>query len=159
MKPSHFMELEMIRLVDMEQRMLRSINRASSRNARRCLMLLLPVAFAVGCALNQPPAEEEPIAVRPGGAVLVVRNRSWSTMHLYLLVAGQRFSLGMVTSQSERSFEIPPTAFANERDLVFMADPVGSVLAYVSDPILVQPGNRVRWTLQKRLSQSSVFIY
>lgn len=149
----------MIRRVDIEPRMFRSINRASSRRAWRCLMLLLPVAFSVGCALNQPPAEEELIAVKPGSAVLVVRNRSWSTMHLYLLAAGQRFSLGMVTSQSERSFEIPPTAFANERDLVFMADPVGSALAYMSDPILVQPGNRVRWTLQTRLSQSSISIY
>lgn len=97
--------------------------------------------------------------MKPGGAVLVVRNYNWSTMHVYLLAAGQRFSLGMVTPQSEVSFEIPPTAFANERDLVFMADPVGSSLAVVSDPILVQPGNLVRWTLQKTLSHSDISIF
>lgn len=112
-----------------------------------------------GCALKRPPAGPEAVELKSGTALLVVRNQNWSDVHLYVLAAGQRFSLGMVTSQSERSFEIPATAFASQRDLVFLADPVGSTLAYVSDPLLVHPGDRVKWTLQMQLSQSSIFIY
>lgn len=64
----------------------------------------------------------------------------------------------MVTSQNSEVFELPRSALASDRDIVFIADPIGSVVAFVSDPVLVQPGDQVRWTIQNRLRHSSVFV-
>lgn len=79
-------------------------------------------------------------------------------MHVYVMTAGQRWSLGIVTSQSTQTFELPDGVFAAARDVVFLADPVGSVLAFHSDPVLLRPGDRVEWLLQNRLAQSSISV-
>lgn len=123
------------------------------------LVALLGLA-GVGCASSRAGAGSagEP-SPDPDTAVLEVHNRNWQDMHIYVLAGGQRWSLGMVTSQSERTFDVPDGVFGSAGDIIFLADPVGSVIALHSDPVLLEPGDRVQWTLQNRLSHSSLFVH
>lgn len=127
----------------------------TGRLAMPALLGVLPLA---GCATAGGGSAGEEVP-DPGPAVVEVSNLNWQTMHVYVLAAGQRWSLGMVTSQSTHAFELPDGVFAAGRDIVFLADPIGSSLVYRSDPILLAPGDRVRWTLHNRLSQSGIFVY
>jgi len=114
------------------------------------LLVLVPVA----CATGNPPA-----AGGLGGPVTVeVRNHNWLDVHAYVVGAGQRFSLGLVTSNDEQRFTVPSTALSSSRSLVFIALPVGSRLGYVSDEVYVEPGDAVLWTIQNNLALSTVSI-
>lgn len=130
--------------------------RRALRTALVAPLLLFPWLNACATAGGRP-ASEGP-ASEPEPAVVEVTNLNWQTMHVYVLAAGQRWSLGMVTSQSTRDFELPDGVFAAGRDVVFLADPIGSVLAYHSDPVLLEPGDRVQWTLHNRLSHSGILV-
>lgn len=119
--------------------------------------VVLLVALASGCAAVRG-GDDEQQASRETDVTVEVVNQNWQDMHVYVLASGQRRSLGMVTSQNSELFELPRSALAADRDIVFIADPIGSVVAFVSDPVLVQPGDQVRWTIQNRLRHSSVFV-
>lgn len=119
--------------------------------------VVLLVALASGCAAVRGGDDEQP-SPRETDVTVEVVNQNWQDMHVYVLASGQRRSLGMVTSQNSEVFELPRSALASDRDIVFIADPIGSVVAFVSDPVLVQPGDQVRWTIQNRLRHSSVFV-
>ncbi len=119
----------------------------------------LVLGFAVlggGCATGG--GAERP-ADQPDTATVYVQNHNWSDMHLYVFAGGQRFSLGLVTSNTRREFELPRTTFTAAQNLVFIADPIGSVVAYVSDDVYVQPGDRVEWTIQNNLAHSSISVF
>lgn len=90
--------------------------------------------------------------------MLEVTNHNWQDMHIYVQASGQRWSLGLVTTNSARSFELPRGVFASGRDVVLVADPIGSNVPYHSDPVLLEPGDRVEWRLENRLSQSRLFV-
>ena len=123
----------------------------------RVVTVVLVLALVSGCAAVRGGDEDGPSPEEDQVTIEVV-NQNWQDMHVYVLASGQRRSLGMVTSQNSEVFELPRGALAADRDIVFIADPVGSVVAFVSDPVLVQPGDQVRWTIQNRLRHSSVFV-
>lgn len=114
------------------------------------LLALVPIACATG---NPPPAGELDVPV-----TVEVRNRNWLDVHAYVVGAGQRFSLGLVTSNDEQEFTVPRIAMSSARDLVFIALPVGSRVGYVSEGLYVEPGDHVVWTIQNNLAQSSLSI-
>ncbi len=118
------------------------------------LLALVPAA----CATAGGSATSEGVD-RPEEAVVEVTNYNWSDIHAYVFAGGQRFSLGLVTSQGTREFTLSRSVLSGTRDLVFVADPIGSVLAYVSDGVYVQPGDRVTWTVHNNLAQSSVSVF
>lgn len=120
------------------------------------LALLAVLTACVGGRGGGPEAER----TRAGAETVSVEvtNYNWRDMHVYVLAAGQRFSLGIVATQRSEMYELPPGVLAADRELVLMADPVGSSLAYLSEPILVQAGDVVEWRLQNRLPQSGIFV-
>jgi len=115
------------------------------------LLALAPLA----CATTGPPPPDgrldAPVTVR-------VRNYNWLDVHAYVHGAGQRHSLGLVTSNDEQRFTIPRSALSSNRALVFIALPVGSRVGYVSDDLYVEPGDEVVWTIQNNLAQSTLSI-
>lgn len=127
--------------------------------ARGTTLIPAVAILLTACASAGGSESEPPVRAGEGEAVVRVQNLNWSTVHVYVLAGGQRHSLGMVTSTGEETFAIPRGAFATSRELVFLADPVGNVVAYMSDPVLVQPGDRVEWTIHNNLSQSSISVF
>lgn len=126
----------------------------------RSTLLLAGLFLATACAAtsrgpeNGPPRasyESDPVTVQ-------IENHAWSTMHVYVLAGGQWKSLGQVTSQGSGVYEVPPGMLGSREEIRLAADPVGRVEAFLSDPILVRPGDAVEWTLQNNLALSSVMV-
>lgn len=87
-----------------------------------------------------------------------VRNLAWTSIHVYAISGAAWQSLGVLTSQGEETYEIPPGVIGARREIRLAADPVGSSRAYISDPIHVEDGDRVMWTIQDNLALSSVTV-
>lgn len=119
------------------------------------LAAALIAAGSWACASARPGEAE----VRRSGPVTVeVTNYNWMDIHAYVLVAGQRQSLGLITTGNTRSFELTNQALASQRGLVLLGLPIGSRLAYMSEEVLVAPGDIVVWRLHNNLRQSTVSV-
>lgn len=124
---------------------------------------LLPVvlaASACGAFSRQPGTPSpEPRENQRGEEITVhVQNNAWETIHVYALAGGQWESLGVVSSQNSSDYTIPRGMLGGRSEIRLVADPIGSNQGFFSEPILVEPGDRVEWTLQNNLALSSVFV-
>ncbi len=116
-------------------------------------VLLLALA---GCGLLRREAGEDEEA-RPE-TVVVVENLHWADITIHLLRGEARVRLGTVTSMNTETFVVPPVIVGGAVEIRLMADPVGGD-AYVSEPVLVQPGDEVVFQVASRLQQSSLSVY
>lgn len=112
-------------------------------------------------AFSRQPGGADPVMEEDEGPQEItvrVRNNAWSAIHVYVAMGAQWESLGVVSSQNSADYEIPRGMMGGRGEIRLVADPIGSTEGYFSDPILVEPGDRVEWTLQNNLSLSSVFV-
>jgi len=71
---------------------------------------------------------------------VTVDNQSFSDMTIYV-TRGQRVRLGTARGHAKTTFTIPPSIVAGISTLQFIADPVGSSRASVSQEISVNEGD------------------
>jgi hypothetical protein len=112
------------------------------------------LALLASTAACAPPARP---AQPPSGypaALVDVTNSSWFDVVVYSVGSGARFRLGMVTSMSSGTFRIPRRDVVAGSGLRLLADPIGSRQIFVSERILVGPGQRVELTVMPQLPQS-----
>ena len=93
-------------------------------------------------------------AVSRNEAVVQVANHNSATVVVYALSDGTRWRLGTVETGNEEAFSLPASIGASG-DVSLMAHPIGSRVAYVSDPVLVGPGDRIRLTVENNLALST----
>jgi len=78
---------------------------------------------------------------------------------IYLVRGSLRQRLGMVTALGTGAFTFPWRwlgASGNNRLMVY---PLAGAAAYFSDPLILQPGQWVRWTLMADLGRSNLVVY
>lgn len=124
------------------------------------LVVLVLAGSACG-AFSRQPGTPDPVAMdeeRDEEISVRVRNNAWNAIHVYVVMGGQWESLGMVSSQTSSDYTIPRGMMGGRDEIRLVADPIGSNRGYFSDPILVEPGDLVEWTLQNNLNLSSVFV-
>ena len=137
-------------------------NRRSAALPWTAAGLIAVVLAASACgAFGRQPGAPDPVSdggEQPRDFAVQVTNNSWSAIHVYVVAGGQWESLGLVASQNTADYEVSRSRLGGRGEIRLVADPVGSTQGYFSDPILVEPGDRVEWTLQNNLSLSSVFV-
>lgn len=74
---------------------------------------------------------------------LRVDNQSFSDMTIYAARSGQRTRLGTAPGHSSSFFTVPSGLLGGMTSLRFIADPIGSSRASVSEEIIVTPGDSV----------------
>jgi hypothetical protein len=106
----------------------------------RLIALVTFAAFLTGCygmsRNNGGAAAQEPTALR-------VDNRGFPDMTIYALRGGQRVRLGTASGNANSTFTIPSSLLSGITTLRFIADPIGSSRASVSEEITVTPGDSV----------------
>lgn len=126
------------------------------RNAWKPALAALAIAIAVpmpGIAQEAEPKQEVREEAPP---TVTVANYNWLDMHVYIARAGGgRTSLGLVTSQQTRSFDLPRGFTSGATDLRIIADPIGSRRSYVSPAFFPDPGVDFHVELQASLGLSS----
>ena len=103
---------------------------------RRVVALMLAVT-ATACASTRGPA------VREEPAQLVVDNRGYPDMVIYAVDGARRIRIGTATGNLTTKLRIPATVVQTGREVQFVADPIGSNRAGVSNKIFVRPGQEV----------------
>lgn len=131
--------------------------RPGSRSPLTAAVLTVAV-LAAGCLsgrggdeVSRPGFDDYPVRVQ-------VENQNWSTVHVYVVAGGQIQSLGQLSSQNTETWEVPAGMLGGRKDIRLMADPIGSRESFLSDPILIEPGDLVEWTLTQPLAHSSVMV-
>ena len=122
----------------------------------RATFLALTVAalVAVPAAAQTAPEESE----TPRTTVRVI-NDNWNDITVYAVRNGYRRRLGTVTSFTSRVLTLPPTLLIPSDGLRLVADPIGSRGVYVSEPLVVNAGDVVEWTVRNNIRLSNIFIY
>lgn len=87
-----------------------------------------------------------------------VSNESWYNISVYVVDSGRRQKLGSVSSYESASFEIPADMVNASGQIQMLADPVGSRTTYRSSPVLIGPGQVIKWTVQNNPSQTYASI-
>jgi len=64
-----------------------------------------------------------------------------------------------VTALSKAEFSIPWRRLMGSSNNRLLAYPIAGPSAHVSDPLLLQPGQGIRWTLESDLDRSSMAIF
>lgn len=124
---------------------------------------LVPLVLAASACggFGRQPGTPNPVAdedQRDPDITVRVQNNAWSSIHVYAVTGGQWESLGVVSSQNSSDYTLSRAMLGGRGEIRLVADPIGSNQGYFSDPILIEPGDRVEWTLQNNLSLSSVFV-
>lgn len=134
----------------------------SCRHPSRAVAVLAVLAVATGCATFGGGSEDEdappPPNFRDDPVQVQIQNNNWNTMHVYVVAGGQISSLGQVSSMDTGDFTVPAGMMGGRKEIRLFADPIGSRDSFYSDPILVEPGDHVEWTLQQPLVHSSVMV-
>jgi len=120
------------------------------RTTRRIpLLALLAAATAIAPACARRPASQTPGAnATEERTVLRVENLGFPDMTIYVLRGGaQRIRIGQAGGNRTTVLEIPGYLVRSPTPLRFIADPIGSNRAPVSDEITVSPGEEVVLTI------------
>lgn len=109
------------------------------------LLLLVALSLTAACGRRPPPADVSPNE----GASVQVENRGFSDRTIYVLRSGgDRLRLGFVTGNSTETLAIPAYVLNSAGTLRFIADPIGSREAPVTQEISVRPGDVVGLMIQ-----------
>lgn len=117
-------------------------------------------AVAIGLAGCTPVANSnKDVEAREDRATIVVENNNWSDMTIYALRDGVRARIGQVTALGRSRFVLPQALTSGTAELRIMADPIGSSQRWVSQPILVLPGQELRFRLENNVNLSSYSVF
>jgi hypothetical protein len=122
----------------------------------------LVVAAAAAAALSAcaPLAEQAELNSPEARTTLVVENKNWSEMVIYLVRGSSRARLGSVLSMTTAKFPIADVLTGGPYgELRIQADPVGSSRTYTSPVIHVVPGTQAELSLANNISMSHFSVF
>jgi hypothetical protein len=105
------------------------------------------------CAGGTPRAATN-VGPREAQAVVRVTNHNSMDVNVYGVSFGRPARLGRVTSMSTEIFALPRTMVATG-SIQLKAAPIGSAQTHQTETIMIHWGDRVEWTIENSLSQSS----
>ena len=132
----------------------------------RCA-LLFGLLCLTGCAHRSAPgtatepdsdlAEERDF--RNAEVTILVRNRHWLDLNVYLIRGSVSERLGTVTGLSDRIISLPWRRVEGSGTIRLGADPIGQLRGVTTEMILVLPSSVVEWTIESGLRASFVSVY
>jgi hypothetical protein len=105
-----------------------------------------------GAATSVEPDPDTPVVVE-------VESHYYGDVIIYLMRGTQRQRLGMVTALSTAAFTFPWRRLGAGGSSRLLAYPLAGPRAYASDPLNVQPGQSIKWTLESDLDRSSLTVW
>lgn len=94
------------------------------------------VAFACGPMRNAPLNTQAQTTVK-------VDNQAYLDMTIYVMRGAERVRLGLASGASTSTFVIPADVMMSATTIRFVADPIGSSRASISEEVNVRPGDQV----------------
>ncbi|HET9984537.1 MAG TPA: hypothetical protein VFQ38_13155 [Longimicrobiales bacterium] len=113
---------------------------------------------AGGGSLQTGDAEDAQLAPA-GDASVTVHNNNWADVDVYAVRNGTRTRLGSVATAASARFLLSGTLLTGAPTLQLLIDPIGSRAGYITQPLLVSPGQRVDLNVENNLSLTSYSIF
>ena len=130
----------------------------SARRAGRAVGLSLLMALTVlGC--RKRDAETRPAPDPNTPVPFQIENHFMGDVTIYLVRGSLRQRLGMVTALGSAEYTFPWRWLSQSGTSRLMAYPVAGARAQLSDPLILQPGQGIKWTLEADLDRSSMAVY
>jgi hypothetical protein len=128
-----------------------------SRAGRTAWLSLLVALTLLGC--RKRDAETRP-APDPNTPVPVeIESHFMGDVTIYLVRGSLRQRLGMVTALGSAEFTFPWRWLSQSGTSLLMAYPIAGARTQLSEPLIVQPGQWIKWTLEADLTRSSMAVY
>ena len=149
--------MRVIRLIPV-MRAMRAIRAVRARRTARIVGLSLMVALTLlGC--RKRDAETGP-APDPNTPVPVeIESHFMGDVTIYLVRGSLRQRLGMVTALGTAEYSFPWRWLSQSGSSRLMAYPIAGARAHLSESLIVQPGQWIKWTLEADLTRSSMAVY
>ncbi len=133
---------------------------------RQAVMLtaaLAVAALAGGCATGRGGVAADDLssaqAAPSNTAVVHVDNHNWQDVDVFAVREGMKARLGMVTSMSAGDFRLPEAFLIGSPNVQLRIDPIGSNSNYLTQSILVSPGQTVDLRIENNLNLTSYSVY
>ena len=124
---------------------------------------LVVVAVAGGCATGRNEVVGDGSAFAQAAsantAIVHVNNHNWQDVDVFAVRDGMKMRLGMVTSMSAGDFKLPETFLVGSPNVQLRIDPIGSNSGYLTQSILVSPGQTVDLRIENDLNLTSYSVY
>jgi hypothetical protein len=127
------------------------------RLATAAVIAALGLSGVSACASNRGPAGVDWTAGSSAPTV-TVQNDNWLDVVVYILRGPSRFRIGTVRATSTETFRLKSDGTAGLLPVRLMADPIGSNLGYVTDPIVIGPGQRLELRVAGAINTSTYSI-
>lgn len=115
---------------------------------------LASTVFVFGaCAARAPSPFAE--STREEEIRVEVRNDNYLDVTVYVMRDGMSYRLGDVTGSSSATLEIPPSQVLAALGIRLLVNPIGSRGAYLSEPIMANPGDTIALRVASVLRMSS----
>jgi hypothetical protein len=119
-------------------------------------------AVAGGCATGRGVAGDdgEFVQAAPARTAIVhVNNHNWQDVDVFAVRDGMKVRLGMVTSMGGGDFKLPEAFLVGSPNVQLRIDPIGSSNGYMTQAILVSPGQVVDLRIENNLNLTSYSVY
>jgi hypothetical protein len=139
-------------------RAIRGIRAVHPKRAARTAGLSLWVALTVlGCRKRDTETMPAPDPKTP--VPVEIESHFMGDVTIYLVRGSLRQRLGMVTALGTAEFTFPWRWLSQSGTSRLMAYPVAGARAQLSEPLILQPGQWIKWTLEASLDRSSMAVY
>ncbi len=92
------------------------------------------------------------------GFDLVLHNRNYLDVNVFVQHDGQSSRVGMVTGSSTTSLAVPSWMVGKGGLVQLVAEPIGDNSRYVTDNLLVQPGQMVELNVESAIARSNYSV-
>ena len=121
---------------------------------------LLAASLLSACASLHHAREGASLpVVAPEPVVLEVENHNWADVVLYVVHDGVQTRFALITAAHDLSIEIPAQLQGQMGTIRLAARRVGGNDSYLSPEISLRGNSEVRFTIESRLSRSSVGVW
>jgi hypothetical protein len=125
--------------------------------SRRAALLL---ALLAGAGCHRSTEEREPSGAEPSSEVpLEIANHHWLDVTIYVVRDGQPSRVGIANATGSTQFVLPARLIGQGGEVRLFGRPIGGKDATLSETVVVQPGQRIEWTLESDLSRSTIGVY
>jgi hypothetical protein len=119
-------------------------------------LIAVVIATTTGCASKRSGQLGWSNADAPS---VTVRNDNWLDVVVYLVRGASRFRMGTVRSTSTETFRLPSGAHSSGSPLRIMADPIGASQGYLTEPVVLGPGQRLELKVASPINVSSFAVW